>query len=180
MIETVISIIGMLAAQADTGVKPKEPHSVCELIRKREQYSGRMVSVRGKVSGGWHGEWLETPQGCDYRLVTNGVVWPNVMFMAYPNNKSPILSDHATFEVDWKSIRALEERVQRREFRPGKDYVIATYEGLFLTFPDLESRVSPGVPGAHRLGFGPDGLGAPAQILIRSVRNAVIVRGPDH
>jgi hypothetical protein len=52
--------------------------------------------------------------------------------------------------------------------------MVATYQGLFVTYLDLDRRVSPGVPGALRLGFGPL-IGAPAQLLVKTVRDVAVV-----
>ena len=154
------------------------PLSVCELIAHRSDYNRRMVAVRGVVKGGGLGAWLAANRECVYTLVTRGVEWPNLIFLAYPDNSSQLESYHADFRVDWRAIRRVEEEVQGHAFNPDTDDTIETYEGLFLTYSDLERRVSPGVPGALRLGFGPLGE-APAQLLIKTVRDAVVVRGKD-
>jgi hypothetical protein len=117
--------------------------------------------VEGHTARGW-----KSAPDCDYRLITNGVTWPNIIFLEYPDNRSTLQADHATLPVDWKAIRAVEKEVERAGFNRESDYLIATCVGLFVTFADLDNRVSPGVEGARRLGFGPAGLGAPAQLLL--------------
>jgi hypothetical protein len=166
-----------LALNAQAAENKKAPLSVCEVIAHKGEYNRRMIAVRGAVKGGGHGAWLTATPECTYRLVTKGVEWANIIFLAYPDNQSKIESYHASFPVDWRAIRQAEEEAQRQGFNPDTDYTTETYIGLFLTYPNLENRVSPGVPGALRLGFGPLGE-APAQLLIKTVRDLVVVHGP--
>jgi hypothetical protein len=111
---------------------------------------------------------------CMYRLVTRGITWPNVIFLEYPNNRSPYDEDHADFQVDWKSIRKAEDAVGRG-LNTDRDKVIQTYVGRFVTYLDLEKRVNPGVAPEFMLGFGPVGLNAPAKFLIKSVLDVEVV-----
>jgi hypothetical protein len=151
------------------------PTSVREAVAHRIDLDGKVVEVRGLLAGGPHGGWLQPSGDCDYALVTRSVAWPNIIFLNYPNNSSPDPTDHAPFAVDWKAVRAAEDRVRLAGFDPRTDREVATYIGLFVTYRDLDSRVTPGVPGALRLGFGPL-LGAPAKLLVKSVKDVVVVR----
>jgi hypothetical protein len=153
------------------------PLSVCELVAKRMEYNGRMVAVRGEERGGSHGAWLVGCSECQDRLVTRGVEWPNVIFLTYPDNESRNKANHADFRVDWRSIEAARKVVARSALNLSTDRIIQTYLGRFVAYPDLDNRVSPGVPGALRLGFGPVGLEAPAQLLIKRVRDVVVLHG---
>jgi hypothetical protein len=153
------------------------PLSVCEAVAKRGEYAGRIVAVRGAVIAGGHGPYLVPSGPCSYELVTRGVTWPNIINLVLPGNRSPDLTVHAPFKPDWKAIQAAEDYLVRTGFQSGVDTETATYLGLFVTYADLDKRVSPGVPGALRLGFGPTGLGAPAQLVFRTVRYVSVVRG---
>ena len=152
--------------------------SVCEVIAKRIEFNGQMVQVRGEVRFGGHGPYLVPSSVCPEKVVTRGVEWPNVIYLAYPISSSPNESDHAAFRVDWQTIRKTEGAVRRAKFNPDTDVLTETYAGLFVTYLDLEKRVNPGIPGALRLGFGPVGLEAPAQLLIQVVTDAVVIRQP--
>jgi len=151
--------------------------SVCDVIAKRSGYDGQVIAVRGAVTAGGHGPYLVASNACSYELVTRGVVWPNIINLVLPNNQSPDLTVHAPFTLDWKAIRAADDYLVKAGYRAGVDTETATYVGLFVTYPDLDKRVSPGVPGALRLGFGPGGLGAPAQLVIKTVEGVSITRG---
>jgi len=149
--------------------------SVCAAIAKRVEYNGRVIEVRGNVVAGGHGIYLQSSGKCADELVTRGIVWPNVINLVVPNNHSPNIDDHAPFELDRRSIDAADKHALKVGYRAGVDVEVATYIGLFLTHLDLEGRVSPGIADALRLGFGPAGLGAPAQLVIRSIRDVSIV-----
>jgi hypothetical protein len=144
---------------------------------RRTELSGSMVTVRGTVGAGGHGMFLRAPRDCTFELVTRGVVWPNTINLTYPDNNSKSLTDHADFKVDWKAIRRSDNEILRSGYDARVDQLVATYVGLFVTYPDLEQRVSPGMPGALRLGFGPAGLGAPGQLLIKTVKDVLVVHG---
>lgn len=150
--------------------------SVCDLIAHRSEYDQRMVVVRGAVQGG-DGAWLVASPDCDYKLITKGVTWRNIIFLTYPDNRSKVQADHADFPIDWQAIRRTEQQASRDGFDPKREHHVVTYIGLFITYRDLDNRVSPGVPGALKLGFGPLGE-APGQLLIKSLRDVAVVPGP--
>ena len=155
------------------------PLSVCDLIVRRTELDGRMVTVRGIVGGGGHGTFLRAQRSCAYELITRGVAWPNVVALTYPDNRSKIPADHANFKVDWGAIRRADNEAVRGGYDPKTNHEVATFIGLSITFSDLENRVTPGMPGALRLGFGPDLLGAPTQLLIKSINDVVIVKNGE-
>ena len=155
----------------------RTPLSVCELIAHRAEYNGRMVSVRGVVAGGEHGIWLEASRECSYQLVTRGVVWPNVINLVHPLNRSRDVYSHAPFKLDWKAVQRADADALAAGYRAGVDVMVETIVGLFVTFPDLEKRVNPGIPGAFPLGFGPVGLSAPAQLVIKTVKDVSVTHG---
>jgi hypothetical protein len=161
--------IAILAVQSIEKQSP--PLSVCELITRRSDYAGRMVVVRGEVKAGGHGQYL-TASACEHRLATKGVVWPNIIYLTFPDNRSKEETFHADFQVDWRSVRLAEAQERRAAFNSDTDQLLETLTGLFVTYRNLEERVTPGV---LRLGFGPVGLEAPAQLLIKSIRDVVVV-----
>jgi hypothetical protein len=163
-----------LLATQTTGDRAR-PLSVCDLIEHRVTYNRRVVTLRGEVKWGPHGDWLASSSVCQYKLTTKGVEWPAVIALAYPNNHSSDPDDHARFSVDWASIAKDKEELRRAGFNPDTDRLYETYVGLFVTYPDLENRVNPGIRDFERLGFGPLPLGAPAQLLIKEVVDPAIV-----
>jgi hypothetical protein len=176
MIGRLVATLALMAA-VGAAADGLSPLSVCEVIAKRIEYDRQILEVRGNVTAGGHGIYLEPSSKCSHELVTKGVVWPNIVNLIFPNNRSPLVDQHAPFELDQQALHAAETYAARVGYRPEVDVKVATYVGLFVTYPDLDSRVSPGVPGALRLGFGPAGLGAPAQLVIRTVKDVSIIRG---
>lgn len=172
-----LAVVLMLAVSGPAEPDDK-PLSVCELLSKRLQYSGKMVVVRGEVKPGGHGPYLIASADCGVALVTKGVTWPNVVNLAYPDNRSKLVEYHADFEMDWRSVEKAESEEKRQRFNPETDRIFKTFSGLFETFSDLENRVTPELPNAPKRGFGPLGLDAPAQLLIKNVRDVVVVREP--
>lgn len=139
-------------------------------------YNRRIVTVRGEVRWGPHGDWLAASSDCEHTLITKGVEWPGVIYLAYPNNQAPDPDLHAGFKADIRAIAQDKKDLLRAGFNPDTDHLYRTYIGLFVTIADLENRVNPGIPDFERLGFGPLPLGAPAQLLIKTVRDSVFVR----
>ena len=84
----IIMSFAALASYAQHMEQEGRPVSVCELLTHREDYNGRLVTVRGEVKGSSEGTWLEADPDCNYKLVTRGVVWPRIVFLAYPNKIS--------------------------------------------------------------------------------------------
>ena len=168
-------VVSVVVSCAQAEEKQAKPLSVCELIAHRIEYNGQLVTVRGEVKAGPHGGWLAPDSSCQYKLVTRGVEWPNLIFLTYPLKQSKDPDDHADFKVDWPAIKQADSRIMRAGFNADMDRLIETYVGKFVTYKDLENRVNPGIPGARRLGFGPVGLDAPAQLLVKTVRDVLVV-----
>jgi len=166
-----LMILSAAISSAQPQGKPGAPISVCDAIRKRLVLNRRMVAVRGDLHPGGHGPFLEALSGCDYRLVTRGVDWPKRVFLTFPNNQSKDETVHVDFQVDDRVIRRAEDQIQRAD---PSDTVVATYVGLLVTFPDLDQRVNPGVPTWPRLGFGPVGLDAPVELVIKTIEDVVV------
>ena len=92
---SIVDILSILV-QLQSSAPRNDTLSVCELITTRTEHSGRMVTVRGEVRYGGHGSYLVADANCSYRLITDGVTWPNVIYMEYPLGPG-------SFRVDWKS-----------------------------------------------------------------------------
>jgi hypothetical protein len=173
-------ILGVLVSLCSSQeIEPRQkPLSVCEILQQRVDLMGRIVSVRGEVKAGGHGAYLIAAPACTFKLTTAGVTWPNFIYLEYPANKSPFESSHAPFEVDWISVRRAERQALRQGYNSATDQLFETFTGLLVSFDKLDDRASPAAPMLKRPGFGPAGLDAPAQLLIKSVADVVVVRGP--
>jgi hypothetical protein len=173
----VVAVVTAVLVRAQELDQLLAPMSVCELIAHRVEYNGRVVMVRGEVKQGPHGAWMASLSDCQYKLITEGISWPNEIFLAYPNSRSPLEEFHANFEVDWKSVRRAENQLKHSEYDPAIDHVVETYVGRFVTYLNLENRVNSPTLGGNRFGFGPKGLDAPAQLLIKSIKEVTVIPG---
>jgi len=180
----------------------QRPLSVCEVLQRRVELTGRfetlrggyktapverIISVRGEVKAGGHGEYLIAEPSCTFKVTTPGMTWPNglttrwtypnVIYLEYANNKSGHESTRAPFEVDWVSVRQTERQALRQRYDPASDQLLETFTGLLVSYDELElPRASPGAPILKRPGFGPIGLDAPAKLLIKSEADVVVIR----
>jgi hypothetical protein len=168
--------IGFLRSYAQSAKQPTWPLTVCDLITQRDSYDGKLVTVRGEVIGSPEGTWLDADPSCGYHLVTNGVVWPNTIALAYPNNRSKDPNNHADFGIDWNAEKQADAIVDRLGFRADTDHLYETFVGLFRTYTDLDKRVNPNMPDALRLGFGHLGA-APALLLIKTRKDPAVIHG---
>ncbi len=183
---------------------PIKPLSVCEVLERRAELMGRfeslrgeyrtaplerIISVRGEVKFGGHGPYLIATPSCTFKLTTTsttwpsalttpGVTWPNVIWLEYPNNKSGHESTRAPFEVDWISVRQTEGQVRRQRYDSASDQLFETFTGLLVSYDTLEVRDPASALIVKRPGFGPAGLDAPAELLIKSIADAVVIRKP--
>ncbi len=159
----------------------QKPLSVCELLGRLVELRGKIVTVRGEVKAGGHGPYLVAAPSCKVKLTRNGVPWPNVVNLAAPNNRSRDPYDHAPFELDSASVKRSEDEERRQAYDPAFAQRFETFTGLLIAFDNIEDRVSlpkSAIPLGRRPGFGPIGLDAPAQLLIKNVTNVVIVHEP--
>jgi hypothetical protein len=182
----------------------EKPLSVCEVLERRAELMGRfetqagdsktvpgrgLVSVRGEVKSGPHGSYLAAAPTCTFKLRITGTTWPsgfttpgaaypNIIWLDYPVNTSRFESSHAPFEVDWVSVRRAEGQARRQGCCSVSDQLFETFTGLLVSYDKFEMQASPAAPIVKRRGFGPAGLDAPAELLIKSVADVVVIRKP--
>jgi hypothetical protein len=162
-------VLFMLVALAEPawGADLPSPLSVCDLIAHRNEYAGKIVAVRGVSEPGGHGRNLVPASECIYVLSTRGgFVWPNIMNLTYPDNRSPDPYEHAAFSLDWKAMRREKDYCLKKGYRAGVDVEVATFIGLFLAYPNLDDY--------RGRGFGPGGGGAPFQIVIKTISDVSV------
>jgi hypothetical protein len=168
-----VFLLGAMTSQA--AAAEGLPLSVCDAIAKRIENNGRVVDVRGEVMAGGHGIYMASDK-CANELDGAGVTWPNFINLVFANNHSPNPYDHAPFETDQQSIEAADKYALQAGYRAGVDRKVATYTGLFLMWPDVGRQGKVSVQNAIILGFGPVGLRAPAQLVIKAIKDISVVR----
>jgi hypothetical protein len=102
----------------------------------------------------------------------------NVIWLEYANNKSGDECARAPFEVDWISVRQTEGQERRQGYNSASDQLFETFTGLLVSYDTLEVRASASALVMKRPGFGPAGLDAPAELLIKSIADVVVIRKP--
>jgi hypothetical protein len=137
--------------------------SVCELLKDRTQYDGKMVIVRVEEAGSSEGGWL-VDRSCSGSLAISGRDWGWEIALVSP--------DFAAKPVEFQYDKQAEERLQR-EFKKlkvdvRKVHVFVTYEGIFETRPDSHLT-------CRGCGFGHLG-GSPTQLVVKTERDLVVKR----
>ena len=168
----------LVGAQINASADSIPQVTVCDAIAKRSAYDGKVVAVRGRVAGGGHGISLVADGTCPYRLITRGVAWPTEIDLTIADKRFP-LGEDSPVERDMKAIRRRVEDLRKADYHYDTDLEITTFVGLFATYPDpeLERRANADLPGALRLGFGPPGLGAPAQLVYWALKDVTVIKG---
>lgn len=154
------------------------PLSVCDAIAKRIE--NRASGGRAWRRDGWRTWNLLASNKCADELGARGVTWPNFINLVLANNSSPNINEHAPFETDQQSIDAAQKYLRTAGYRAGVDREVATYTGLFLMYPDLDRQGNVSVQNAIILGFGPVGLRAPAQLVIKTIKDVSVIRAGRH
>src|ERR1035441_2064335 len=103
MIERFVPLLALMTSHA-VAADRLSPLSVCDAIAKRIEYTGQVLEVRGNVTAGGHGIYLQPSTKCAHELVTKGVVWPNIINLVFPDNRSPDVDEHAPFELDEQAL----------------------------------------------------------------------------
>lgn len=139
-------------------------YSVCEVLQKLDSLNGKVIAVRGIVSGG-QGTFLI--DRCQSKLTVKGFTWPDAIWLEFPRDDTP-------FEADLDAYFRIREAI--KHLRQHKDdQVMITVVGL------LEAKDLDKVTGLNSLGkpigfgFGAGNL-APAQLVVKTEMNPSVVR----
>jgi hypothetical protein len=157
----------------------ERPHSVCEVLTSLEQYSGKLITIRGYVRSSVD-TWLAA-ENCKTVIEVDGVSFDNLVSIQWPDPS--IVNDilkgttfrGATlpFGIDGPSLDRIRAALRQRDRRSQDIY--ATVEGLFITRnPPLALVVKRGGVAAP-IGFGHLGA-APALIIVKRISDVAIVR----
>lgn len=170
----VLSISAAVVSGLVVGAQP-ETLSVCNVLEAGQQYDGHLVTVRGEYRWGAHGAWLVASTGCPFKLITKQVRWPNLVFLTFPIHQSKHPEFRADFDVDLKAINAAQGRIGHENFDVRTSCLVEVVTGRLVLIHEPEKHVNPPELGGNILGFGPSGLGAPAQLLMKSMSRPEIV-----
>jgi hypothetical protein len=148
--------------------KTERVYSVCEVLADLANFHGKIISVRGIVSGGGHGAFLVDT--CPLQIVVKGFTWLNAIALSTPFPPGrPFYADRSAFD----RADAAAKRLKRRE----GDQIVMTYLGMLET-ADLATRTFVNRNGKPAgLGFGAQNV-APAQLLIKTAMDVDLVGKP--
>ncbi len=158
---------GILSAtQRGKAPQTERQYLVCEVLADLKTLNGKIISVRGTVTGGGQGAFLVGK--CPSHLVVNGFTWPDAIWLAFPSRSG------IPFEADLAAYQRAQATVNGLHPRDG-DEVVMTYVGIVET-DDLAKRTFLDRQGKPvGIGFGAQNV-APAQLTIKTVRDATVVR----
>ena len=167
-----LACMGPVQARSGSGAPGPPVVTVCDLMRTPLEYDGRLIQVRGRLSGTDEGEWL-FGDGCPGALVTDGHVWPTAIWLTAPDHRGVL---HAPdFKLDEDSGRRFNRSYKRLRRRLPEQCIVSTLTGLFETRRDWSQfkRAYPSGTWAFT-GFGHLGE-APGQLVIKSEDEVAVV-----
>ena len=137
--------------------------SVCDVLRgDPTKLNGSIVSVRGVIEITDEGKWLV--DDCSDHLVTQGVVWPNALWLTTDDTDERAMK---SLDEMWAKLRRMHANLQR-------DRVWVTFTGHLRTRGSMDDEVYPGPNGRLvRVGFGHLGA-APAEIIVEKADGLVV------
>ena len=143
-----------------------EKVAVCAVLRNPVRWNGKMIEVAGPIISPPEDSFWVMGVGCDGVLEIKGTKFPSGFVFEDPSNNRTHYHI-VNFSWDRQSKDELDSFV--REARRTKQRVIATVVGLFETLDPIDGLINNDAPVKYQ-GFGHMG-GAPAQIIVRTVKN---------
>jgi len=154
-----------------------EPHviSACEALAHPNLYDHKLVAIRGIQTASMEGGWLKG-QNCDKAFITNGYIWPSIIWLEMSESARAAAGIQG-LELE-SSLKRGNAKLKKRGFNNDRDRLVITYIGLFEAYDDSAQEFHPDSRSTRANGFGHLN-GAPAQIIVSDVKDAVIEKGPN-
>jgi hypothetical protein len=174
MISSIFSIGVLTALGLSTVIFAEDLpiRSICDVLHDPSKLNGKLIAVRGYEFSTDEGVFLKG--NCKDSLETQGVTWPNLISLAYPGGSFAL--HEVDFTVDRDAIAAASDLVRRYK-EPKRVWL--TYVGLLETREPFNLQVYTDKSGKKRpAGFG-NGAVAPAQLLIKTVKDVVVEKLPQ-
>ena len=144
---------------------------ICDVLKDPSRYNGKQIAVRGYESGSDEGVYLKGD--CAVALETDGIKWPNLIWLVYPGSSFALHT--VDFTLDKRSLDTAAAKVKAYK---GPVRVWLTYVGLLETREPFSLQVYRDKAGVKRpAGFG-NGAAAPAQFVIKTVQDVVVEKLP--
>jgi hypothetical protein len=160
-----------------TAAKGADPQvvSVCEALTHPNLYNHKLIAIRGTQTATMEGGWLYG-QNCEKAFITNGHVWPSSIWLEMSESaRAAVGTQRPELESSLKRINA---ELKKRGFNDKRDRLSITYIGVFEAYDDSAQQYHPDSHSTNAPGFGHLN-GAPAQITVSDVKDAVIEKGPN-
>ncbi len=139
--------------------------SVCDVLASPQSYNGALLRLRGLGLESNEGSFLRAAADCPVVFKTGIYVWPNLVAITTPLDRSRIHTPSFQYETDSEQILLSKIKALQEKY-PDKCLLI-TYAGLFETRTDWSKSRAEYPDGSSRyLGFGNQNL-APAQLLAK-------------
>lgn len=140
--------------------------SVCELLAKPQQFTGKFVMVRGAVEGGTEGAWLKSGE-CPERFYVGENSLPRAISLSYQSEYGNTPARNTTH------IERVEQTIREQRRKTKSDVLMLTYTGIFETRADWKV-LTLGSGEKQLCGFGH--LNSfPAQLVVLDIADPVSV-----
>ena len=112
---------------------------------------------------------------CEAHLTTTqGFVWPNAIWLGSPADALVPISFSPDYETLKQTRLSLAKQIKGGKYDQKHDRIWETYIGQFETWGNITSAVYTDLNGGqHLAGFGHGGK-APGQLIVRTVKDAVV------
>ena len=143
-----------------TSKQALKPISVCEALKNRKLYNGKMVVVIGLWSATDEGEWLVDE--CEQKIRTGDYVWSDDISLEYDPSAPSAFKGEMPLDIV-VARKEIEEMKGRIKSRPDKVEWAVVY-GRFETHEELQTVVAGDGKTVYGDGFGHLN-GSPAQVV---------------
>ena len=154
-------IAGVSACAADETV------SVCDALRRRDALHSKLVAIRGLLLATDEGGWL-LGRDCGEAIIINGRAFRSAIWLEMSGSSRRAAGVWSP-DLD-ASIKKINLEIAKRKFDPQRDRLSVTYIGVFEAYDGQDNH-------ALRDGFGHLNA-APAQLIVKDIRDAVVEAGP--
>lgn len=143
--------------------QPLQLVTVCEVLKNRNLYNGKMVAILGHWSATDEGAWVVGD--CSHHLKTGAHLWSDSIWLEYDSSSESAFKDHMPMDMV-AAKRKLREL--KRDTKPcSTNYKWAVVYGRFETYEELRTSIAGDGNTTHPAGFGHLN-DSPAQIVHKS------------
>jgi hypothetical protein len=174
MLQIIAILIFAMFVTAAQGAEP-QVISVCEALMHSNVYDHKLVAIRGTQAASMEGGSLKG-ENCDKAFITNGYIWPSIIWLEM-SEAARVAAGIQGPELE-SSLKRGNAELKRKGFNNDRDRLVITYVGLFEAYDDSAQEFHPDSHSTRAHGFGHLN-GAPAQIIVSDVKDAVIEKASN-